>query len=84
MRIFPFGEPPARLEIFRKVLCLLQRSKNHLVNLPLIGSLGLRERLLLLWLAVFEKLILCRSCAFLFRLGKVRIVDLHIGLQRPP
>ena len=66
MRVLALGKPPARLEILAKVLCLLYRCDDRFINVPLIRCLGLRVRPLLLWLAVCEKFLLCRSCALLF------------------
>ena len=66
MRVLALGKAPGRLKILPKVLCLLHRCDDYFINVPLIGCLGLGVRILLLWLAVCEKFLLSRSCAFLF------------------
>jgi len=74
------GETPAGLEIFCEIFLLLDGLDDGLVGLPLVGSLGLGERLLGLGLAVLEELGLCGRGGLGGGLGEVGIVDLLIDL----
>ena len=51
-------QAPARPEVLREVLGLLDRGNDSRVDGLLVGSLGLRERLLRLGLALGEELFL--------------------------
>lgn len=81
MRELPLRQTPARLEIFDKVLRLLDRRKDGLVNLLLVGGLGFGESLLGLGLATLEELCLGGARALRGGLCKVRVVDFIVDLN---
>lgn len=50
-----FGQPPARLEVLRQSLFLLNSFQYHFVDILLLRCLRLRENSLGFWFALFEK-----------------------------
>lgn len=70
------GQPPARLEVFRQALLLLDSLDDGLVGLLLLRRLGFGEGGLGLWLALLEELALGRRFGGLGLLSEERIGDL--------
>lgn len=59
MRELALRQAPARLEVFGKILGLLDRGNDTVVNLLLVRGLRFRQRLLCFGLALLEELSLC-------------------------
>ena len=80
MRELALQQTPARLQVLREVLGLLDRGNDRRVDGLLVGGPGLRVRLLRLGLALSEELLLRGGLALGGRLGEVRVVDLLVDL----
>jgi hypothetical protein len=82
MRELALRQAPRCLEVFREVFCLLDSGNDGLVNLLLVGGLGLGECLLGLGLAFLKELLLGRLLALDLSLGEVGIGEFLIKLQQ--
>lgn len=81
MRELTLRQTPARLQVRRKILLLLDRLEDSLVDLLLIRRLGFRESLLRLRLALREELGLAILRCTGRGLRKVLVVDLALNLM---